>query len=356
MDFYLFFLLLFYTPFIKNKCSPYSSFFNTYFPDSAFLVARFDGQADIQAETILSREKTTKEDFLELKKRNEAGYGVYFTPNAVKEKRAGGKTHMLDNFWYVNACYIDIDIEETKLAYFPEEFDLRKKKKEAIAGELFFAPLQPSLVIETRNGFQAYWFTNTDLTRFKLIQRGIYEHFEKIGADQSTLKEVQLMRVPGFLHNKEKIKCSIRQELSRTYEDGSYWFYQPGELQAAFPAKIKPKLIAQNYFKTQVYEQSSLFKNTQDIFQKVLKMPILSVIQKINGSRLTGGETLDFGQERNGKMNIIIKGKVTPNWVDLNHNMIFSNTENGFCNIVHFAKWYGLEKYEIAQELKKIFA
>lgn len=325
----------------------YFDFFNSYFPHTLFVVANFDGSG-ISLSTILCEEEDLSPlDWKMVKDMNKRGYGVYFTPNSVVAKDG---SHALENFEAINACYTDIDIEETKVICGAADMALRNQRKEQIAGEMWMAPIQPSLVVETRNGYQCYWFTNCELEEFKKIQQGIFEHFEHVGADASAKKEVQLMRVPGFLHNKEPFQIIIRKELCSWNSDGSLKYYNSQELAQAFPVRTAAKQVDYPNLKS---TEAGMFKH--DIFRRVRAMPVLEVMQRINGTVLTGNEVFDFAPGKNGKIKLLKDGRIIPVWIDTEKNMIFSNTEKGFCTIFSFCRWYNLQPREIAAELKKIF-
>jgi hypothetical protein len=336
----------------------YWDFFHTYFPHCALTVADFrSSPARIALECIPEETPADKQDIKDLRTLNEAGYGVYFTPCAVLDAKPG--IHSLDNFEAVNAVYTDIDIEETKDAAFPEDFELRKRKWEEIAGEIWMAEVPPSLAIRTRNGGQFYWFTNMEtspeaggLKKFAAIQNGIYEKYKHLGADPSVRKEVQLMRAPHFFHNKEKVKCTIEWWLCAVNDDGSLKYYESDFLADKFKSIIQPKIISPE-FKRQ--SKNTIFRNVPDIFRKVMALPVMEVFERCNGTALTGGEKLEFKQGQNGKIQIKINGKPTPNWLDPAHNMAHSNNIRGFGSIVHYAESYGMSRADIAAELKKIF-
>lgn len=343
---------------LSNKLKlDFNTFFNMYFPHSALTIVKFtDTGARYAYEGIPSEHDVEEKDFEAMHKFNKEGYGVYFTPNNVLEERGNGPTHAEDNFESVNAIYCDIDIEETKKCSTPECFAKRKDRKAEIAGHLLFLEVMASLVVETRNGFQCYWFTTCDREEFTELQEGLYQKFEGWGADPAARKVVQLMRMPGFLHNKEAVKCDIRWELCAPTDSDELKFYSKDILQHEFPVTrqdvplwIKPKKINKKYAGYKV------FKKTKDIFQIVNDLPIVDVFNRCNGTRLTGGEIFELMPPRGGKIQIRMNRRMTPNWIDVDKNLIFSNNVKGFCNIIHFAEYYGLSKKEIAHELKQIF-
>ena len=282
---------------------------------------------------------------LELQKLNSQGYNIFFTPNGVQN--VGGK-NSLNNFQNINAWYIDIDIQETKnLDY--GLLEVRQEKKADILGYIFDSDFWPSLVVETRNGFQLYWFAkgNLNIDNWHKIEKGIYEKFEKYGADKSTTKIVQLMRVPGFRYYKhgETGIIDIIWPLS------TFWLYEEMEMLGKFPAKEEKVIEEKRY---EVFTINT-FKNINDIFDRVIAMPVDQVLAKISGTDLVRYEKIEISRDNTEKTPILSNGRPTPNWINRKLNKVFSNTEDGFCNIIHYLQYYGWTKYEIAKRLKELF-
>jgi hypothetical protein len=309
----------------------YHDIFTKYFPDSGLVVAQFGAAgAKVILETIPThhheKDPLTSQDFADIVRLNESGFSVYLIPNALKSIKKG--LHTLDNFLYANAIYIDIDIEETKVCAFDEDFEKRERKMQELAGYIWMAPIPPSLTVQTRNGMQLYWFCSPDLETFRKLEAGLYEYFKEYGADHRTLRE----------------------DLSETYDDGSLRFYDTAALLSAYPAQIvqAPKPILST--------PPPKVCNANDIFVYVTSLPIEEQFLRINGTKLTGGETFTLtSANARGNIQIHSNGKGTPNWLDTKSNMMFSNNCQGMATVVQYAMYYGLTKKEIAQELKKIF-
>ena len=76
--------------------------------------------------------------------------------------------------------------------------------------------LWPSMIVDTRNGCQCYWFCKCNekeiaLQEWQSVEDGIYEYFKHCGADPTTLKPVQLLRLPymQYYKNNEEGICDI---------------------------------------------------------------------------------------------------------------------------------------------------
>ncbi len=149
--------------------------------------------------------------------RNEECYGVFWTPNEFEgDRKAVNLTKI--NFWYV-----DIDSGE----------------KPTMLNQLLTAILKPTLIVETKKGYHAYWHA-LDATpeNFQLVARGL---IEKFNGDPACKDVCRLLRVPGFWHCKDPtdkfmIKYVFDQDKS----------YSEAKMLICFPIK-KPKIAKLDY-------------------------------------------------------------------------------------------------------------
>lgn len=332
----------------------YHELLTSYLPHGVFYVVKDFKQwgfAGILEEHLPLKKK----DLDEIRDWNNKGYDVFWTANAAKEEQ-GNRTHEDKNLAWVNACYTELDIEETKECVFIEDFEKREKKKAELAGHIFMREPAPSLVIESRNSFHLYWFTTCELPIFQKIQEGLYQAWKDLGADPAVKNPLRLLRVPGFYNHKngEKFKCDIRLELCARYDDGSFKHYSPDELLEAFPvASTQIQVMSTTAFNSS--QKPAMFRNNNDIFRKVVAMPILEVFRRINGTKLVGGEILEFTPEKNGKVQIKSNGKATPNFISIKDNLVFSNNIKGHASVFHYCMYYGFNKAELASEFKLLF-
>jgi len=134
------------------------------------------------------------EGFIYLKGLNKQKRGIWFTANSMKfGKRA---IELINSF---NALVIDLDAgKEGKCA---EKVEERKKKDLKILLDL---QLIPTVIVETKNGLQPYWFLLggeiTDNESYTALQRSMVE---KLGADLGAIGGERLYRLPGFYHWKD---------------------------------------------------------------------------------------------------------------------------------------------------------
>lgn len=293
---------------------------------------------------------------------NKSRYNIYFTPNGGKT--AEGK-NSLSNLAKINSWWIDIDIEETKHADDDETLVRREYRKEEIRGHIFGwdnLPVWPSLTIETRNGYQLYWLADAEAceSNWLTIGNSIFEHYKNIkvfkdvsfqGADKSTVKLMQLMRLPFFWYfkNGEQGKIKIDPLFSTLKK------YSEKEMMMSFPpiASTAPDLsIKPTTWKTTFKPTTT----TDDIFTYVINLPIDEVLQTLSGTWLVNGDMITLQKLDTQKSNVLVDGKPTPNFIDRATNHIYSNNaEVKGPTIIEYLLWYWPQKNKIAFGLKQFF-
>jgi hypothetical protein len=124
----------------------------------------------------------------ELREWNERNYEIYFVANS------GGYRN--EHITKINTVFVDLDCgKDSTGQYHPLDVVEQYKKKKMREIEQF--PLQPSYIIETRNGYHVYWFVNDGATieQFERCENMLIAYFD---ADKQVKNPARLMRVPGF--------------------------------------------------------------------------------------------------------------------------------------------------------------
>jgi len=185
---------------------------------------------------------------------NKKGHAIFFMPNK------GDKGTKKENITEINWVYAEID-------HLAKEKQIEKIKA---------APIEPDIIIETRNSYHMYWKVYSDggeslsTDDFKNICMGLIDYF---GSDATLKKENQLLRMPEFYHMKAepyKVKI-IHFDLKN--EDGicssimrEYYPYEP------------PKQIEKGW---EPYAARSKINNFEDnALEKINNIPIDQEILK----------------------------------------------------------------------------
>ncbi len=147
---------------------------------------------------------------------NRRGGGIYFTVNETDG--AGRKT---GNITRIRAYIIDCDGLNTSAA------------KNASIERIYASGLPPSAIVETRNGIHAYWYSRgdepADPHAYRRINLRLAHHY---GADMGATDITRVLRVPGFLHQKEPNNPFMVKLL---FEDPTLT-YTPDQLLEIYPA------------------------------------------------------------------------------------------------------------------------
>lgn len=142
---------------------------------------------------------------------NKEGFGIYWTLNEFKGARKK------ENLTKITHWFCDIDGGNK-----PEQMKL-----------INALLIPPSFIIETKNGYHCYWAVEGDTTieNFEYIERGIAE---KLHADIHATDVLRLLRVPGFLHQKDP---NAPFEVTLLDYAGSDRFYTEAQMLAYFAKK-----------------------------------------------------------------------------------------------------------------------
>lgn len=110
---------------------------------------------------------------------NKKGYGIFFTPNPC-DGRLLTKNVISINWWFV---------------------DVDEGEKSEILNKIKKSPLYPTIIIETKRGYHAYWKAkNATKENFRRIEQGLIDYF---GGDNAVKNPNRLMRCPNFYHMKD---------------------------------------------------------------------------------------------------------------------------------------------------------
>jgi hypothetical protein len=252
---------------------------------------------------------------------NRKGWGIFHTVNSFRGAR---KT---ENLAAINAWAIDIDCAGAKDAC----LELVKK-----------SPLYPSLVVETGNGYHVYWNARNARpeTYATIVAERLLPHFK---ADPRAKDVSRLLRVPGFLHQKDPRSPFLVRVVS--WEGCAY---TEAEMMYAFraPKKPLPKLSPQ----TQVPGRRQLGST---LWPKVFAMNCVDALNRLSGTHYVQGEVYSFKPVSRGHLNIYVNGKSTSCFIDTQGRI--GSADHGGPTVANWLKWYGRSWSEVVQIMRLVF-
>lgn len=175
---------------------------------------------------------------------NKLGHDVYFYVNEGGTKK--------NEITKIRACFVDLDAgRDVNGKYLKPSLVNAKKKK--MWAKIDSCPLKPSVVAETRNGYQVYWLLKNKVDavaygqNWQDIENMICHYFKDVGSDSRVLKTNQLMRVAGTIWNK---KYEGKSEVFQTHHYS--WAgreYTLSQISSAFSGQptTKPKTTSSSY-------------------------------------------------------------------------------------------------------------
>ncbi len=153
----------------------------------------------IKGKNAFSKHGTFNEMSTELQRYNDDRYNVYFVTN-------GGGNHDQD-INRITSLWIDMDAGRINGNYLA--IDDVNKKKQSFMSLIAAFPATPSYIVETRNGYHAYWLVDDcQISDFTSYQKRLIKHFN---SDKAIHNLSRVMRVPGFMWTKtdEQFLCSV---------------------------------------------------------------------------------------------------------------------------------------------------
>ena len=251
----------------------------------------------------------------------EQGQGIFWSVNAFHGAR------QIANLERICAWAVDID-DGTK------EEQLAKIEQ---------SPLVPSLVVETKRGYQVYWRAK-DGTAGNWNAIVLERLVPFYGADKNARDIARILRAPGYLHLKDPADPFLISVVHRW--DVSY---SEADLFRHYPAvELEQVQRAQH---DEVRRSQAI--HGDDFWSRVWSLDCEEGLARLSGHPAVRGETFTFRRVRNGNRNILVDGKGTSCWIDANGRI--GSFSKGGPTCYAWLHWYGNSPAECVRVLKATF-
>lgn len=261
---------------------------------------------------------------------NNLGSAILWPVNEFKGPRRK------ENLSRVLSWAIDIDTQDKALAW--NKIDPNKLGR-----------MVPSLVVETANGFHVYFDAEDgDRESYSAIVGDRLQYY--FDADANALDLSRLLRVPGYMHQKDKSKPFLVRELYRcnvryTREQMLSQFPLPPHLKNAEKARQEVREVIQNV--------TGSHSVGVDITQSIDSIPTAEALVRLSGTQYVNYETFELKRVANGNLNIWVNGKSTANFID-KFNRIGS-MKGGGPTIWQWLNFYHRDHKTVFQILTELF-
>lgn len=260
---------------------------------------------------------------------NRQGFGVFWCANMPRDE-----VRRIERLTSVRYVYLDIDGRPERAA------------KREILEKLDACAVPPSRVVDTRNGVQPYWRID-DLTldlwdpivRWRLVPA--------FDGDPRATDPVRVLRVPGFLHQKDPTDpypiTVVRRSDAR---------YTAAQILDAF-AEVRPEA------RPSPAPRPITADDSDDILTAVGNLDARAALERLSGCPLVRCETFTFRPTARGRHNIFCDGRASSCFVD-EHGRIGSPNGGGPTAVQWIGWYYGRvvttsDWRVIADELRRIF-
>lgn len=250
------------------------------------------------------------------------GFGIFATVNSFNGARRK------ENIVKVNAWAIDID-DGSKT----EQHD-----------RLLKSPLVPSLIVETKRGFQAYW----------VAKDGKPEHWNAIvlerlvpwfGSDKNARDLCRILRVPGFLHLKdpaEPFRVTERWRQAVAYSErqmASEFPWVPDR--KAHEASLQEAKRAAETSAREHARRAAIAAGmapTETLWEAIWNLDCEDGLNRLSGHWAVGGERYEFRRTARGNLNLFVNGAASSCFLDEQKRI--GSMDGGGPTLVQWIRWF----------------
>lgn len=267
----------------------------------------------------------------------EKGFGIFMTVNEFDGAR---RKECLRK---INAWAVDMD-DGTK----QEQHD-----------RLLKSPLIPSLIVETKRGYQAYW----------IAKDGKAEHWNAIvlerlvpffGADNNARDLCRILRVPGFLHLKNPAEPFLVRTVwqnhnayrERDIAQAFKWIPNKQEHDRALAeAKRTLDIEARDKARQSAIAQGHI--PTETLWEAIWALDCEEALRRLSGHWAVGGEQYTFRSTSRGNLNVFVDGKSSSVFIDENKRI--GSLDGGGPTIVQWLRWFKHDWKTVLTVIKETF-
>jgi hypothetical protein len=260
---------------------------------------------------------------------NQRGFGIFATVQRFQGPRR------IENLVAIQAWAVDLDGGD----------------KAAQRRRLLSSPLIPSSVVETKNGYHAYWYAiDARADRYRAIVGRLVEYF---GGDPNARDLARVLRVPGFLHQKDPADPFLVGHAWGPHREIRYHERQLAQLFPPSQEELEA-LAKQDRPADDVAPSRVLFPDSAaTLWERAYDIDAREALPRLSGHWSVGGEQYELKPQRNGKFNILVGGKGTSCFVDANGKI--GSSDKGGPGIAQWINWHQRDYRKVRQALLEVF-
>lgn len=241
---------------------------------------------------------------------NSKGWGIFWTVNEFNGPRRK------ENLRRIVAWAIDLDGNDKKAQH----------------AKLLASPIIPSLIVETKSGYHAYWLAKDGKPEHwnAIVLERLVPHF---GSDKNARDLCRVLRVPGFLHLKDPanpFKVEIRWQQHVAYT----------ERHMADAFKHVPDTKGQSVKQTEDRRAAvaSGASSSESLWDAIWALDCEDGMTRLSGHWSVGGEAYTFRRTGRGNLNLFVNGKPSSCFIDENKRI--GSLDGGGPTLVQWLRWF----------------
>lgn len=255
----------------------------------------------------------------------ELGFGIFATVNTFNGPRRK------ENLTRINAWAIDMD----------------DGTKEQMHAKLMRSQLVPTIIVETKRGFQAYWGAVD----------GKAEHWDHIvlehlvpfyGSDANARDLCRILRVPGFLHLKDP---SAPFKIKRVWKHNV--FYTERQIINFGGMPWVPSKARHTAALAEARASSSTFTASDSLWDAIWNLNCEEGLGRLSGHWAVGGEQYTFRKTARGRLNLFVDGKSTSCFLDESRRI--GSLDGGGPTLVQWLRWFKHDWKTVIAVIKELF-
>lgn len=268
----------------------------------------------------------------------ELGFGIFLTVNSFNGPR---RKECLAK---INAWAVDMDAGS-------------KAEQHA---KLIKSPLVPSLIVETKRGYQAWWAAKEGAKA---------EHWNAIvlerlvpffGSDANARDLCRILRVPGFLHLKDpadpfKVRTAWKHEVSYSERQIGEAFEWIPNRQAQKAAHDDQRRAAEREIREQANQNAIAagLPPSESLWEAIYALDCEEALARLSGHWAVQGEKYSFRSTSRGRLNIFVDGKSSPCFIDENKRI--GSLSGGGPTVAQWLRWFKHDWKTVIAVLKEVF-
>jgi hypothetical protein len=259
----------------------------------------------------------------------ELGFGIFATVNTFNGPRRK------ENLKRINAWAIDMD----------------EGTKEQMAAKLMAFRAVPSIIVETKRGYQAYWATRDARPECwdHIVLERLVPHF---GSDANARDLCRILRVPGFLHLKDPADPFMVKKV---------WFHRVFYTEFQFVEILREELKfvpskarhAASLAEARASAGTTGYAPTDSLWDAVWQLDCEEGLLRLSGHWAVSGEQYTFRRTTRGNLNLFVDGKGTSCFVDQSKKI--GSLTRGGPTLAQWLRWYGNDWKTVVAVLKETF-